>query len=512
MDEIVLRNRTGHQRESGVVVGRGRPVSIELQAFRWYKRDEFDRRQRRRGFTGEFMIEQPDEPILDYARAVQAADGRALIVGGFVRDQLLGLSSKDYDFEVFGLTIDALERVLSQFGEVIAVGKSFGVLRLKHVDIDFSIPRRDNKVGRGHKDFRVEFDPQMSFEDAARRRDLTVNSIGFDPLSGELLDPFGGEQDLRDRVLRATDARTFGEDALRGLRVAQFHARLEMAPDDELRELCRRLDLEDLSGERIWEEFAKLLLRSRRPSMGFEFLRETELLRFFPELEAMVGVPQDPIWHPEGTVWEHTMMVLDEAATLRNGDSNHDLVLMYAALCHDLGKPWTTFTDDEGRIRSPNHEPEGVGPTERFLGRMRASGDLIGKVAILVRYHLAPAQFHRDATPKAYRRLARKLGEYDANLALLAELARADHFGRTTPDALAREFPAGEAFIARSRELAVEERADPDVVMGRHLIARGMRPGPEFGPLLQRCRDVQDETGLDDAERILELVLEGSSD
>lgn len=453
------------------------------------------------------MIQQFDKEILDFARAIQDANGRAVIVGGYVRDQLLGLESKDYDFEIYGLPIDELERVLAGFGEVIAVGKSFGVLRIKGFDIDFSIPRRDNKVGRGHKGFRMEFDPGMDFESAARRRDLTINSIGLDPLTGELLDPFGGADDLRSRMLRATDASTFVEDTLRGLRVAQFHARLEMEPDEELRELCRALDLSDLSGERIWEEFAKLLLKSRKPSMGFEFLRETGLLRFFPELEAMVGVPQDPIWHPEGTVWEHTMMVLDEAAALRNGDADHDLVLLYAALCHDLGKPATTFTDEEGRIRSPNHEPEGVEPTESFLGNIRSPNAVIDKVGVLVRYHLAPAHFHKDATPRAYRRLARKLGEFDVTLALLAELARADHFGRTTPDALAREFPAGDAFIAKSRELAVEEKADPDVVMGRHLIARGMKPGPEFGVVLQKCRDVQDETGLDDPEKILEEVL-----
>jgi tRNA nucleotidyltransferase (CCA-adding enzyme) len=458
------------------------------------------------------MIDQLDNEILDFARAIQAASGRAVLVGGFVRDQLLARDSKgddfkDYDFEVYGLPIDELENVLAQFGEVIAVGKSFGVLRIKGFDIDFSIPRRDNKVGRGHKGFRIEFDPDMTFENAARRRDLTVNSIGLDALTGEILDPFGGVDDLRNRVLRATDVGTFGEDTLRGLRVAQFHARLEMEPDDELRAICRDLDLDDLSGERIWEEFSKLFLKSRKPSMGFEFLRETDLLRFFPELKAMVGVPQDPIWHPEGTVWEHTMMVLDEAAALRNGDSDHDLVLLYAALCHDLGKPSTTFTDDEGRIRSPNHEPEGVEPTESFLRRIRAPNALVDKVSILVRYHLAPAHFHKDATAKAYRRLARNLGEVDVTLAILAELARADHFGRTTPDALAREFPAGDQFIAKSRELAVEEHSDPDVVMGRHLIDRGMKPGPEFGEVLQRCRDVQDETGADDPEKILDEVL-----
>lgn len=428
-------------------------------------------------------------------------------MGGFVRDRLLGVDSKDFDFEVYGLTIEKLETVLSRFGEVIAVGKSFGVLRVKGFDIDFSIPRRDNKIGRGHKGFRVEFDPDMDFAAAARRRDLTVNSIGFDPLNEELLDPYNGVADIERRVLRATDSELFSEDTLRGLRVAQFRARLEMEPDEELYEICRELDLSDLSGERIWEEFAKLFLKARKPSLGWEFLRETGLLRFFPEVEALVGVPQDAIWHPEGTVWEHTMLVVDEAAALRDGDADRDLVLLYAALCHDLGKPATTFEDEEGRIRSPNHEPEGVEPTEGFLQRLRAPNAFVDKVCVLVRYHLAPAHFHKNATAKAYRRLARRLGESGANLILLADLARADHFGRTTPDALAREFPAGDDFVRSAQELEIESQSDPDVVSGRHLIARGMKPGPHFGEILQRCREVQDETGWNDPAKILDSVI-----
>lgn len=446
--------------------------------------------------------------VLDIARAIARAGGRAVLVGGWVRDRLLGLDSKDYDFEVYGMPVEALEKAIGQFGEVIEVGKTFGVLRVKGIEIDFSVPRRDNKVGRGHTGFRVEFDPHMPFSEAARRRDLTMNSIGLDPLSGELLDPHGGAEDLRRKVLRATDPRTFPEDPLRALRVAQFRARFEMEPDEELRRLCAALDLADLSGERIWEEFAKLFLKSRWPSLGFKFLEETGLLRFFPEIQAMVGVPQDPAWHPEGTVWEHTLLVLDEAARLRPGDPEEDLVLLYGALCHDLGKPLTTFTDGDGRIRSPSHEAEGVPPAERLLNRVRAPNAFIAKVSALVRYHLAPAHYAaQEATPRAYRRLARKLEEVGLSMTFLELVARADHFGRTTPEALARQFPAGEAFVAAAHRYAVEEHAVKDVVMGRHLIARGMAPGPHFGKILARCREVQDETGWEDPERILAEVL-----
>ncbi len=388
---------------------------------------------------------------------------------------------------------------------MIAIGRSFGVLQIKGLECDFAMPRRDNKIGRGHKGFQVELDPTLGFDEAARRRDLTINSIGLDVITGEVLDPHGGERDLRARVLRATDPLHFSEDPLRALRVAQFAARFEMSPDDDLIELCRSLDLSELPGERTFEEFRKMLLKGVRPSLGLEFLRVSGLLRFFPELEAMVGVPQDPIWHPEGTVWEHTMLVVDEAANMRLGGESdaEDLIVMFAALCHDLGKPATTFTEGD-RVRSPGHEAEGVEPSRNFLERMRSPTDLIRAVEVLVDTHLAPAQFaHGPAKPKAYRRLARKLDAGGVNLRVLHRLAVADHFGRTTPDALAREFPAGDEFLEKASSLNIEDKADDDVVLGRHLIARGMQPGREFGEILSRCREIQDETGWGDPDKIL---------
>ena len=447
------------------------------------------------------------DPItLRVAEALRRAGGRAIFVGGCVRDQLLGIPTKDIDIEVYGLEIESLESVLGEFGEVIRIGRSFGVLRVKGLDVDFSIPRRDSKTGRGHRGFLVELDPDLTFDEASRRRDLTINSIGFDPLTEEFLDPHGGRRDLENGRLRATDVAHFSEDPLRGLRVAQFAARFLMDADEELVALSSELDLSELPGERCYEEFRKLLLKGREPSRGFEFLRETRLLRFFPEIEAMVGVPQDPIWHPEGTVWEHTLLVVDEAAKDRRGD-DEDEALLFGALCHDLGKPLTTFEED-GRIRSPKHEDEGVEPTRRFFERLRAPTALVDAVASLVKFHLAPAHFQAGgATPKAYRRLARKLADGGITGRLLYRLARADHFGRTTPDALAREFPAGDSFLERMEELHVEEEPVLDVVLGRHLIARGMTPGPAFGPILEACRDVQYETGWDDPGQILERVL-----
>ena len=480
-----------------------------------------------------------DPKCVEVARAVRDAGGRALVVGGWVRDHLLGTGSKDVDIEVSGLDVERLESVLADFGNVHAVGRAFGVFRVGGIDVDFSLPRRDSKRGPGHRGFDVTPDPSLDFAQAARRRDLTVNSIGIDPLTGEVLDPHGGRRDLERRVLRATDPERFPEDPLRGLRVAQLAARLEMAPDEELVALCRALDLGELSGERVFDEFAKLLLRAAKPSIGFRILEDTDQLRFFPELDALRGVPQDPEWHPEGDVWVHTLMVLDAAASLRSGGtapgaqepdrSTHapaaappaaegtslpgggreDLALMLGALCHDLGKPATTQRVD-GRIRSYRHDVAGVAPTRALLGRMRVPGALVDRVAALVEHHLAPALFVRNAaTAKGYRRLARKLERAGVGIELLVRVARADHLGRTTADALAGRFDAGDAFLAAARAHSVEHAAPRDAVLGRHLVARGMKPGPGFAPILERCREIQDETGWTDPERIIDHALTG---
>ena len=475
-----------------------------------------------------------DPRTIEIAKAVRDAGGRAVVVGGFVRDRHLGVRTKDVDIEVFGLGVERFEALLANFGKVHAIGRAFGVFRVAGIDVDFSLPRRDSKRGPGHRGFDVAPDPSLDFAEAARRRDLTVNSIGLDPLTGEVLDPHGGRRDLKRRVLRATDPAHFCEDPLRGLRVAQFAARLEMAPDEELVTLCRALDLDELSGERVFDEFRKLLLRATKPSIGFAVLEDTGLLRSFPELDALRGVPQDPEWHPEGDVWVHTLMVLDAAASLRGSAGAHevdpdrmvspanaefsaqsdntergceDLALMLGALCHDLGKPATTQRVD-GRIRSHRHDVGGVAPTRALLGRMRAPGALVDKVATLVEHHLAPALFIRNgATAKGYRRLARKLERAGVSIELLVRVARADHLGRTTDDAVAGRFDAGDAFLAAARACHVERAAPRDAVLGRHLIEHGMQPGPGFAPILERCREIQDETGWTDPKRILDRAL-----
>jgi len=439
--------------------------------------------------------------------ALAESGGQGVLVGGYVRDRLLGIDAKDIDVEVYGMSPDLLERVLARFGPVISVGKTFGVFRLKSLDVDFSLPRRDSKVGRGHRGFEIELDPRLSFPEAARRRDFTINAIGFDPRTGRLLDPFGGREDLASRVLRATDPKTFGEDPLRALRAAQFIARFELGPDPELIALCKTLDLAELAPERILEEWRKLLLKGCRPALGLQFLSDAGLIRFFPELDALRGVPQDPAWHPEGDVWRHNLMVLDAAASLRNGEE--DDAMMFGALCHDLGKATCTRVDADGRVRSHAHDTAGVALADRFLSRMRASRALTGKVSVLVATHLAPPLLvQQGSSPKAYRRLARKLEDAGANIELLVRVAKADHLGRTTGDALKGIVRWERPFLEHARMSLTSFQAPPPAVRGRHLIDHGLTPGPLFSLILAHCQEIQDDTGLEEPEPILDRVLE----
>jgi tRNA nucleotidyltransferase (CCA-adding enzyme) len=287
----------------------------------------------------------------------------------------------------------------------------------------------------------------------------------------------------------------------------QIAARFAMEPDAQLVALCGALDLSDLPGERMHVEFDKLLLRAEQPSRGLAWLRATDLLRFFPELAALVGVAQDPAWHPEGDVWVHTAMALDAAAELRTGGGD-DPALMYAVLCHDFGKPRTT-RERGGRVVAHGHEDEGVAAARRFLERLRASNALTAQVLALVEHHRAPVQLPRNrASARAYRRLARRLEEARVSAALLERVARADHLGRTTPDAIARRFAEGDQFLAAIDAHEIPVGGPRDVVWGRHLLAIGVAPGPEYARILARCREIQDETGWSDPEAILRRALE----
>lgn len=461
------------------------------------------------------------EKLVHLAETIREAGGRAMLVGGCVRDELMGIEPKDWDVEVYGIQPERLRELLDALivtagiaGEVNVVGEAFAVYKLGD-DLDVSIPRRERKAARGHRGFVVEGDPDMSFEDACRRRDFTINAILKDVLTGEIVDPFDGRADLERRILRMVDDITFGEDSLRVLRAAQFAARFEFDIDEETVEACKQIDVTDLPKERIWGELEKLLLQAQRPSIGLKWLYDLGVVaQIFPEMEALIGVPQEPEWHPEGNVDVHTLMVVDEARKLIDElDHARQVAVMLGALAHDFGKPPTTeFVD--GRTRSRGHDEAGVEPTLSFLdtlGIFTLGGfDVRDQVVQLVRYHLKPGEYYKAKSPVgdgAFRRLARKV-EAD----LLYRVAKADSLGRN-PDWLPPEKHFGseaqEWFIEKVRELQIEKKAPEPILMGRHLIELGMTPGPKFKQILDAVYELQLDgkiTTLEDAVREVSLL------
>jgi tRNA nucleotidyltransferase (CCA-adding enzyme) len=442
---------------------------------------------------------------LRIAQAVRDAGGRAVIVGGWVRDRLMGHPSKDIDIEVFGVAADRLKELLAAFGSVNTVGESFTVYKIAGLDV--SIPRTESKSGRGHKGFAVQGDPALSFEEAARRRDFTINAISWDPLTEEYIDPVDGRSDLHRRVLRAVDHRTFADDSLRVLRALQFAARFEFSVDEGTKALCRSLPLDDLPAERIWGEMEKLLLRARRPSIGFALALELGVIeRLFPELDALVGCPQEPEWHPEGDVWVHTLLVIDEARTrIDDLDYPKQVAVMLGAVCHDLGKPATTALMD-GRIRSLEHEEQGVAPANALLDRLNVHSmqgyDVRHEVIGMVANHLKPGMFAKANPPVgdgAYRRLAQKV-----DLELLARVARSDCEGRGG----GFDCSAMDAFLERARKLGVEHAPPDPLVKGRHLLELGVRPGPAMGEVLRQVYERQLDGTVSDVDAALALARE----
>jgi tRNA nucleotidyltransferase (CCA-adding enzyme) len=439
------------------------------------------------------------EAVLRLCEAVAEAGGRALLVGGCVRDAVLGSEIEDFDLEVFGLAPQRLRSVVEGEYEVDLVGEAFGVLKLRRWPIDVSLPRRESKSGLGHRGFEIFADPDLGVEEAAARRDFTINAILYDPLAPELLDPHQGVQDLKNGILRATSGK-FSEDPLRVLRGMQLVARFGLQPDPGTLGLCRRIEPEGLARERIFEEWKKLILRGARPSAGLGFLRDCGWVRHFPELEALIACPQDPEWHPEGDVWTHTLHVMDAFADERVGDPWEDLVVGLACLCHDFGKPATTRCVD-GRVRSLGHEAAGEAPTRSFLAGLTNQEKLVDEVLPLVAHHLKPLELYRvGAGSSAVRRLARKVGRIDR----LVRTARADSRGR--PPLVFDGFPAGDWLLDRAERLKLAAEAPQPLVMGRHLLARGLAPGPQLGRLLERCFEAQLDGRFETLERGLAFL------
>ena len=423
--------------------------------------------------------------------------GRPRLVGGGVRDWLLGIAPKDFDVEVGGADFESLHRTLAPFGATDIVGRSFGVIkvrsRISGEEYDFSLPRRESKTGAGHRGFAVEPDPLLSDAEAAARRDFTVNAIACDPFTGALIDPHDGQRDLANRTLRHTSA-AFAEDPLRVLRGMQLAARFDFSLAPETAALCRSISdtFSELPVERVWGEWEKWAGKSLRPSRGLTVLEETGWLRHFPEIAALRGTPQEPEWHPEGDVFNHTRHCLDALVALDDWEiQRHSPVLMFAVLAHDFGKPATTVrAEKEGvlRWRSPGHAAASGPLAVTFLRRIGAPLAFDPPVRLLVENHHAHDRGNTPFTDSALRRLANRLKP--ATVDELAVVMRADNNGRP-PGVFPETHARIDELLRRTQALALASSAPKPLLLGRHLVPRGLKPGPDFKRVLDAAFEAQ---------------------
>ncbi len=450
-----------------------------------------------------YLHNHPDQTLLSeheveltirIAEAVRAAGGRALVVGGYPRDmvmhQKLGkrLETKDVDLEVYGLGLNELKELIEPIHHVNSVGASFGVLKVSTLDV--SLPRKDSKTGQGHRGFVIEADPQLSHAEAARRRDFTINTLALDPLTGELFDEHHGVHDIERQMLRMVDPDTFGDDPLRALRAMQFVGRFGFTIESETLQLARSLDLHELSHERIGEEWTKLLLKSEHPSAGLKAALELGVIeQLHPEFMALTDTPQEPEWHPEGSVWNHTLLAADVAAGIirREGLGRDEaLTVVLGAICHDLGKSLTTARDPEtGRIRSHEHARAGVPLARQFMQVLCIPARISKKVERIVFDHMFLPEVRR-AKDAAIRRLAKRL--HPATVQELIWVTEADFCGRTLKN---QDLSLIRLFQKRSDELAVTNAPIEPLVLGRDLIELGIKPGKEMGHILHLLEAAQ---------------------
>ncbi|MFA6188730.1 MAG: hypothetical protein WC680_05580 [Sulfuricurvum sp.] len=414
-----------------------------------------------------------------------------IFVGGCVRDHLLCCDSFDIDIELYGLSDPAsLPQILKPFGKINEVGKSFGVYKFRYEGyaIDLSLPRTENKSAKGHKGFEIQTYSDLDFATASLRRDFTINSMGYNPLTQTLLDPHGGVDDLKNKMLRCVDPLTFVQDPLRMLRAVQFAARFDLTCNSQLLALCSQMidqgALEELPKERIFEELKKLFLLSTKPSIGMELLRAMGALPFFTPLDLYEETPQDPLTHPEGNVWNHTLKALDTMASLRIGKPKQDLTRMFAVLLHDCAKPITTVIEN-GKINAPHHALMGVEIGKTFLEKITDEHTFINDVLPLIRYHGAVRKLY-DTPPSEILHLSAQVCIQD-----LIPVAKADFMGRGLDETAPTNFPAGEWLYTQASHLGVLSSPPKALIMGRDLIAMGLTPDERFKKILEQAYEAQ---------------------
>lgn len=480
------------------------------------------------------------EEVKELAWALETLNpAKVYLVGGAVRDFVLGREVKDFDLEIYGVDsvklAGDLARLAPEFGvKVNSVGASFQVFKFG-LNVDISIPRRDTKVGEGHKGFEVTGDPSLSIEEASRRRDFTINSMLMNLVTGDIIDPFGGLPDLAYKQLRMVDKNTFVEDSLRALRAVQFASRFDLEITPETAEVIRGMDLSDLPRERVWGEFEKLLMQSPRPSVGLHLMQRLGINeKLFPELFNLEETPQEFEWHPEGNVFIHSTLAADTAKS-QIGDLPYaqQVTVMLASLFHDLGKVETTcltwkdlngetctdescpFHDESlpPRLTATGHAEAGVSLARNMLDRFGLHSidgyDVRGQVLKLVEFHMHPGQFCRQADEikdSAFRRLSTKV-----DLNLLARVFFADSMSRNgnshgivfTPEKV-------NWFRHKVETLEIRPEGPERLLLGRHLLEMGMKPGKAMGSLLDCTYELQLEgvvTTLEEAKEMARRAL-----
>jgi tRNA nucleotidyltransferase (CCA-adding enzyme) len=431
-------------------------------------------------------------------KALRKVGAEPIVVGGSVRDSLFNwfkttsYKHKDWDIEVYNCTPELMFEVLSKFGNAVIAGDGFVVITLTYEGevYDFSLARSETptKNGSGKKDFLVDYNPRIMPEEAGFRRDFRMNSIiYFDVLGGIYLDIYGGLDDIKNGTLDIIDSDKFKEDVTRVLRAMQFIARFGLKPSQALIQACKELKSckSSIKKEMFWVEWYKLMLKGEHFPEALEFLYQTEWIDFFPEIKNLKGTEQSPKWHPEGDVLTHTGLVLN---AMRNIILSHPemteedkVILMFAALCHDFGKPSKTQIIDEN-IKSTGHCEEGVEVAEAFLKSIHAPKYVTAAVTQLVKYHLWHASFSGDEpSRKAVMKLIIAL--YPATLEQLRYLVQADISGRhplPPADPLAYLLD-----LIKKYQVKMEAGKMVYLIKGQDLIGRGIPTGPAIGKMLK---------------------------
>ena len=422
--------------------------------------------------------------------AIRAAGGRPLLVGGWVRDALMGYASKDLDIEVFGLEVASLKRVLAQHGRVFAVGVSFGVLKVYLPDgpeLDVSIPRRESRSGQ--RGWIVEPDPSMTLEEAASRRDYTINAMLFDPASQELLDFFKGQSDLKAGILRHTGP-AFVEDPLRVLRGMQFAARWDFRLAPETVEICAGLRpaYPGLAQMRIWLEWQKLAEKGLRPSAGLKVLEQTGWRACYPSLEKLAEQSTGRSAGQAETAWERTLRRADTAADISqrdslSGEARANLVL--AAICYDLAGSATAIQTAESQSVAIFGKQD-VAEVEQFLKQIGCPNLPARQIKLLVRERPVDLEtVAKDPTIREVRRLAHRLAP--ATIEQWERLVEAE-FSSRSPGVVSRP---GLKWLELARRENCADRPPEPLLLGRHLQDAGLQPGPRFRVLLAEALEAQ---------------------